>query len=79
MFDDDKFIHAFDLRVFDGDAKVGSTRATIDAKFRDVLDDLSYGFEVRMEAWKGKWGVTLDPSFLVLENIPVQCQLRSVT
>lgn len=51
-----------------GDVEVGSTRADIDTKFKDVLDDLSYGLEVRMEAWKGKWRVTIDPSLLVLES-----------
>ena len=51
-----------------GDVKVGTTSADIDTKFEDILDDLSYGFEVRMEAWKGKWGFSLDPTLLVLES-----------
>jgi hypothetical protein len=66
----------FWLASLDGDVTVKGIKSSVNFSGSDVLNMLDYGGEVHMEAWKGKWGFFLDPTFLKLSadgraNIPL--------
>jgi hypothetical protein len=50
----------------DADTTVNGLEGTVDLNFGDVLDSLDFIAMGRMEAWKGKWGVTFDFAYLDL-------------
>ena len=52
----------------DGDIALRNTKASADADFGDVWDDLEAGFTGYLEARKDKWGVYGDFSYLRLQN-----------
>jgi hypothetical protein len=56
----------FWLAGLDGDVAVKGIKSEVDFKFRDIWKNLDYGGEVHIEAWKGRWGVFLDPTYLKL-------------
>jgi hypothetical protein len=56
------------LLAIDGDARVAGVESDIDESFNDLLDNLSWMIEGRFEAYKGKWGFTLDLTYANLEN-----------
>ena len=45
---------------------LSSISADVDLSFGDVVDYLDFGLMGRVEAWKGKWGLTFDGLFLNL-------------
>ena len=45
---------------------LSSLSADVDLSFGDVMDHLDFGGMGRVEAWKGKWGLTFDGLFLNL-------------
>jgi hypothetical protein len=49
-----------------GDVTVRDIEADVDIKLGDVLDHLDYGGELHLEAWRGNWGIFLDPTYLKL-------------
>ena len=56
----------FWLASLDGDVTVKGIESSVSLSSSDVLDMLDYGGEVHVEAWKGRWGIFLDPTFLKL-------------
>ena len=58
----------FWLLGVDGTASIGPVEADIDESFSDLLDKISYVIETRFEAWKGKWGYTIDLTYGQLEE-----------
>jgi opacity protein-like surface antigen len=50
----------------DADATVSGLSGSVDLTFGDVLDNLDMTAMGRLEAWKGKWGVTFDGLYLDL-------------
>jgi hypothetical protein len=50
----------------DADTTVNGLDGTVHLNFGDVLDSLDFIAMGRMEAWKGKWGVTFDVAYLDL-------------
>jgi hypothetical protein len=56
----------FWLASLDGDTTVKGVKSSVNLSGSDLLDMLDYGGEVHVEAWKGRWGIFLDPTFLKL-------------
>lgn len=56
----------FWLASLDGDVTVKGIKSSVSLSGSDLLDMLDYGGEVHVEAWKGRWGIFLDPTFLKL-------------
>jgi hypothetical protein len=56
----------FWLASLDGDVTVKGIKSSVSLSGSDLLDMLDYGGEVHMEAWKGRWGIFFDPTFLKL-------------
>jgi hypothetical protein len=52
----------------DGDVSAKGKKADVNVNFGDIVKDLDFGGEVHMEAWKGRWGILLDPTFLKLSE-----------
>ncbi len=52
----------------DGDVTAGGIKTDINLKFGDILRDLDFGGEAHMEAWKGRWGLFLDATYLKLTD-----------
>ena len=54
----------------DAEGTVGGTSsslsADVDLSFGDIMDYIDFGAMGRLEAWKGKWGLTFDGLFLNL-------------
>jgi hypothetical protein len=51
----------------EGDITVKEITTHVDVPFRDILQDLDFGGEVHIEAWKGgRWGIFLDATYLKL-------------
>lgn len=51
----------------DGDVTIGGVTRSIDADFDDIFDKLNIGLMGRVEAWRGRWGVTGDFLYMDLE------------
>ncbi|MDH4268512.1 MAG: hypothetical protein OEW45_23060 [Deltaproteobacteria bacterium] len=58
----------FWLASLDGDVTVKGIKSSVSLSGSDLLDMLDYGGEVHVEAWKGRWGIFLDPTFLKLSD-----------
>lgn len=58
----------FWLASLDGDVTVKGIESSVNLSGSDLLDMLDYGGEVHVEAWKGRWGIFLDPTFLKLSD-----------
>jgi opacity protein-like surface antigen len=56
----------FWMPSLDADATVSGLSGSVDLSFGDVLDYLDFAAMGRMEAWKGKWGLTFDGLFMNL-------------
>ena len=50
----------------DADATINGLSGDIDLSYEDIIDHLDFGAMGRVEAWKGKWGLTFDGLFLNL-------------
>ncbi len=50
----------------DGDVTVKGVKSDVDLTFSDIWENLDFGGEVHVEAWRGRWGIFLDPTFLKL-------------
>ena len=58
----------FWLASLDGDVTVKGIKSSVSLSASDLFDMLDYGGEVHVEAWKGRWGIFLDPTFLKLSD-----------
>ncbi len=56
----------FWMAGIEGDITVKGTTSHVDVPFRDILKDLDFGGEVHVEAWKDRWGLFLDATYLKL-------------
>ena len=56
----------FWMPSIDADAKISGLSGDVDLSFNDILDNLDMVAMGRMEAWKGKWGLTFDGLFMNL-------------
>ena len=54
----------FWLAGIDGDVTVKGRRASVDASFSDILDNLDFGGMLHLEAAKGKWAFFGDASYV---------------
>jgi hypothetical protein len=52
----------------DGDVTTKGIKADADVKFGDIIKDLDFGGEVHVEAWKGRWGIFLDATYVKLSD-----------
>jgi hypothetical protein len=56
----------FWMAGIEGDLTVKGTSSHVNVPFRDILQDLDFGGEVHVEAWKSRWGIFLDATYLKL-------------
>lgn len=47
----------------DGDVRIRNTEADFDVSFGDILENLDLAFMAHVEAWKGRLGLFVDPSY----------------
>ena len=47
----------------DGDITIRGTTQAVDVSFGDLLENLNFGANVRVEAWKGKWSFFADEMY----------------
>jgi hypothetical protein len=52
----------------EGDVRVRNTSADVDIGFDDILDNLNFALMGRVEAWKGPFGLYVDPLYGKLEG-----------
>ncbi len=58
----------FWMAGIDGDATVKGVESDVDLTFSDISENLDFGGQFHLEAWKGGWGIFLDPTFLKLSD-----------
>ena len=56
------------LTRVDGDVTVRGIESSADVSFSDILENLDFGGQVHFEAWKGEWGLFVDPTYLKLST-----------
>ena len=56
----------FWMAGIEGDVGVKGISTHVNIPFRDILKDLDFGGEVHVEAWKDRWGIFLDATYLKL-------------
>ena len=56
------------LLSVDGDGRIGGNDVDIDESFSDIFDQLNWVAQGRLEAYRGKWGFTIDLTYADLEN-----------
>jgi hypothetical protein len=56
----------FWMASISGDVTVKGITTHVDVPFSDVLKDLDFGGEVHVEAWKDRWGLFLDATYMNL-------------
>jgi hypothetical protein len=54
------------LAGLEGDMTAEGTKSDVDLSFSDIWDILDIGGAVHLEAWKGDWGLFLDPTYMKL-------------
>ncbi len=50
----------------DGSLTAKGQEADVDVEFWDLLDDVDFAAQARFEAWKGRWGLYLDGTYIKL-------------
>jgi len=55
----------------DGRSTVAGLSVPISFHLKEVINDLSFSSAVRFEAWKGRWGLTLDAMYTKIEGDPL--------
>ena len=58
----------FWMAGIDGDVTVKGVKSDVDLKFSDIWENLDFGGQVHVEAWKGRWGIFLDSTYLKLSD-----------
>jgi hypothetical protein len=56
----------FWINSMEADGTVNGLTGSVDLSFGDIVDHLDFGAMGRVEAWKGKWGLTFDGLFMNL-------------
>jgi len=56
----------FWMAGIEGDVGVKGITTHVSVPFSDILKNLDYGGEVHVEAWKDRWGIFLDATYLKL-------------
>lgn len=58
----------FWMAGIDGDATVKGGKSDADLTLGDIWDNLDFGGQSHLEAWKGRWGIFLNPTLLKLSD-----------
>jgi len=56
------------LISLDGDVTVRGIESSADVSFSDIWENLDFLGQVHFEAWKGEWGLFVDPTYLKLST-----------
>ncbi|MEG6549302.1 hypothetical protein V6C53_03565 [Desulfocurvibacter africanus] len=59
------------MTSIDGDVSARGRTADVDVDFGDIWEDLDFGAQVHLEAWRGRWGAFVDPTYLYLSDDPL--------
>ncbi|MFO7596895.1 MAG: hypothetical protein R6W92_11215 [Desulfocurvibacter africanus] len=58
------------MTSLDGEVSARGRTAEVDVDFGEIWDDLDFGAQVHLEAWRGRWGAFADTTYLDLSDDP---------